>query len=127
MLRKRVSMHTKKIVGAHAACCMFLVGQALGQTPMITSLQGNGTLTWTNNATNVGYRIEWIPSLNDRWKQSWQPAAYVESFTNTVFAVKVPMFYRVAMVTSALPSGMVLVDASSFQMGNSRTNGIDKR
>jgi formylglycine-generating enzyme required for sulfatase activity len=106
------------------AWSLCLVGPAFGQAPVITSFQGNGTLTWTNSLTNVSYRVEWASSLDGRWRQSWQSLSSVESLTNRVFRVPVPMFYRVALVPRALPPGMVLVDADSFQMGNPHTNGI---
>jgi formylglycine-generating enzyme required for sulfatase activity len=122
--RKLINMNSKRTILAYAAGCVFLAGHVLGQAPVITSFQGNGILTWTNSVTNAAYRIEWTSSLGDEWRQSWQSLAYVESLTNQAFAVKVPMFYRVAMGPRTVPLGMVLVDAGRFQMGNPLTNGI---
>ena len=95
---------------------------AFAQGPVITSFQGNGTLTWTNGVTNVMYRVEWSPTLASGWFRSWQSLTSMESQTNRTTSASVPMFYRVVMVTNPVPTDMVLVDAGQFRMGNQSLN-----
>jgi len=43
-----------------AAVSGFLVTLSMGQSPVITSFQGNGQLSWTNALnSNALYRVEW--------------------------------------------------------------------
>ena len=107
-----------------AATIVCAGGLAFGQAPVITSFHGNGELTWTNNVTNVAYRVEWSPSLTEgHWHRSWQSLDFIESRTNASLSAEVPMFYRVVMMTNWPPSGMVLVDRGPFQMGDGYGDG----
>jgi hypothetical protein len=66
----------------------------------ITSLAGNGRLTWTNSFTNGLFSIEWAAALGtNSWRSNWIALQnfWVGGFTNTV---EVPMFYRVKCVTN---------------------------
>ena len=73
----------------------FIVQSSLGQTPIIIQNQGNGTLTWTNDVTNIQYRVEWASSLDGPWYYSWESLSHVNSGTNYSLTVPIPMFYRV--------------------------------
>lgn len=96
---------------------------ARGQSPVITSFQGNGQVTWTNAAnTSAVYHIEWAASLNGPWYRSFQNLKYIEAQSNTTFTVDVPMFYRVVMATNPPPAGMELIEAGAYQMGYPDTN-----
>lgn len=94
-----------------------LATTGLGQAPVITSFQGNGVVTWTNNLQDANYRIEWTPSLGSPWRRTWQDLSYIEAHSNSVVITSVPMFYRVAMITNP-PPGMAFVDAGVFKMGD---------
>ena len=88
------------------------------QTPVITSFQGNGELTWTNGVnTDALYRVEWAAQAGGPWCQTFQAVHTLDAHSNTSFRVSVPMFYRVVMVTNPPPAGMVLVDGGEFEMG----------
>ena len=73
---------------------------AQGQTELeITSIQGNGTLTWTY-PTNVGttsFRVEWAPQAAGPWSAFSNAAAQLDTLapTGTAMSVAVPMLYRV--------------------------------
>ena len=110
------SIHLTKVM----AICSLAAGLQMveAQTPVITSFQGNGQLTWTNGLnTNAIYQIEWASTLTGTWCRSFQNLNYIEAQSNTSFTVNAPMFYRVIMTTTPPPAGMVLIDAGPFQMG----------
>jgi len=67
---------------------------ARAQQPVITSLQGNGQLTWTNAAGTNGFSIEWAPSLAGPWSSSWRALDSLVA-TGAQSTVSVPMFFRV--------------------------------
>lgn len=111
-------MKARTILGA-GAVILFACG-AMGQTPVIDSFQGNGLLTWSNGLnTQAVYRVEWAPEAGGPWSQTFQSLRTVDAQTNTSFTVKVPMFFRVVMVTNEPPVGMVWIDAGEFLMGDS--------
>ena len=92
--------------------------QGASADPVITSIQGNGSLSWTNNINTAAvYRVEWAPSASGPWYRSFQNLSYIEAQSNKAFTATVPMFYRVAMATNPPPAGMCLIEAGPFQMG----------
>lgn len=68
-----------------------LIGQA--QEVRIESLS-RGVLTWTNAHLYGTCRIEWAPSVEGPWYDSWAPLTNLV-VTNRLMSVQVPMFYRV--------------------------------
>lgn len=82
------------------ALCLLSVS-TYAQTSVITSLQSNGVITWTNNVTNAIYSIEWSSSLNGPWSFSWDSLINITSGTNLSMSTSVPMFYRVKMIPEA--------------------------
>lgn len=89
----------------------------------ITSLAGNGRLTWTSSFTNGLFSIEWAPALGTNWHANWNPLQnfWVSGHTNTV---EVPMFYRVKCATNLLwplPAGGKFVFSVSNAIGNVST------
>lgn len=74
--------------------------------PLITSLQGNGLLTWTDPAyrSNSVYHIEWAPRLGEAWRQDWTGLQFLEMDAASQSA-SVPMFYRI--VRQANSAGIV--------------------
>ena len=56
----------------------------------------NGSLTWTNGASNATCHVEWLPGLtgSNTWSHSWLQLRNVVQ-TNPTVTVQVPMFYRV--------------------------------
>ena len=83
-----------KIIATFLFAC-FIAQSSSGQTPIIVQNQDNGTLTWTNDVTNVQYRVEWASSLDGPWYYSWESLSHVNSGTNYSLTVPIPMFYRV--------------------------------
>jgi formylglycine-generating enzyme required for sulfatase activity len=107
---------------AVVACLVALIAtKSAGQSPVITSLQGNGQLSWTNMIiTNAVYRLEWASRLDGVWHSfTYQPINTIDAHDKTVFEVEVPMFYRVVMETNEPPAGAVWIDAGTFAMGDS--------
>jgi len=102
---------------------LFALGSCLavqGQDIAISSLAGNGQLTFTNSFTNALYTIEWAPALGTNWRQNWGP---LQGFwaPGRTSAVQVPMFYRVKCVTDLLfpfPVGREAVFSASDAVGN---------
>ncbi len=74
---------------------------SFGQTSVITSLQSNGVITWTNSVSNAIYRIEWASTLNGSWQSSWDSLRNIATDTNLSTSASVPMFYRVTMIPEA--------------------------
>jgi len=81
-----------------------LVSAGFGADFVITSLSGNGQMTWTNSVTNASYRVEWASSLTGPWKQ-FNALTNLDSIraTNTTVTVAVPMFYRVVWTDPPAP------------------------
>jgi hypothetical protein len=74
---------------------------SFAQNPVITSFQGNGVITWTNNVTNAIYRIEWASTPTGTWYNAWDILRNITVTTNTSMSAPVPMFYRVTMISEA--------------------------
>ncbi len=95
-----------------------LITGALAQTPVVTSIQGNGNVTWTNAVnTNAIYRVEWAATAGGPWCQSLQSVHTIDALGDQSFGAAVPMFYRVVMTTNQPPVGMVWIDGGGVELG----------
>jgi len=67
----------------------------------ITSLNGNGQLTWTNHPafSNGLFSVEWSSTLGTNWHDSWRSLKSLPG-NGSGNSVVVPMFYRVKCVTN---------------------------
>ena len=93
-------------------------GTGWGQEAVITSLQGNGMLAWTNAVnTNSLYRVEWASSATGPWCRNFDNIGSLDGLSQTGFAVRVPMFYRVVMATNPPPQGMAWIEGGDVVLG----------
>ena len=101
-----------------------LAAFAHGQAPVISSIQANGILIWTNAAnTDAVYRVEWAAQAGGPWQRfTASHLNSIDAHTNRQFSVAVPMFYRIVMETNPPPLAMVWIEDGDFQMG--ATNGF---
>src|SRR5436309_15411903 len=82
------------------------VGLVLADDVVITSLNRNGELTWTNSVSKATYRVEWASSAEGPWsKFDVLTNLTLLSATSNVVTVKVPMFYRVVWLDAAAHAG----------------------
>jgi hypothetical protein len=92
----------------------------LGQQVVITSFQGNGSLTFTTPTSNAVSAIEWAPNLTSGWQRDWTKLKYLQG-TSASVTVAVPMFYRVSSQTNGLftvfPPGREIAYWSSNMYG----------
>ena len=86
-----------------------IAGSAFAQTSIVTSLQRNGQLTWTNIDTNLYYRIDWAPSLTGSgvWYNTYSSLIDVRS-SSSIVTSPVPMFYRVTGSSNRTRYGAVV-------------------
>ena len=89
---------------------------------VITSLSGNGVLVCSNLVPGSVAVVEWASAATGPWTNNWAGLDAVTVDSTGIIQVSVPMFYRVRGTNSAspgtVPSGMVLIPAGSFTMGN---------
>jgi len=106
----------------------FLAGitHAAAQQPVITSFSQNGVLVCTNLQPGTVASVEWASSLAGPWQTNWSGLDAVTVGPNANIQVSVPMYYRVRGVayTPPAPSGMVLIPAGSFTMGDTLDGNI---
>lgn len=92
--------------------------EAAAQTTVITSLAGNGQLSWTNSLnTNAIYRVEWAAQTSGPWFRSFDNLKTLDGLSHRQFKVAVPMFYRVVMESNPPPQGMVWVEGGDGEIG----------
>lgn len=92
------------------------------QEVVIQSLAGNGVLTWSNTILpGAGCRVEWAPSLDSSWQNSWDNLLDIPA-TNATTQRPVPMFYRV--VSYPLPTQVIsnVTAATAFSILTNRFN-----
>ncbi|NCA81855.1 MAG: hypothetical protein EOM72_03830 [Opitutae bacterium] len=113
-----MSKNARRWAGAAALLGIWATA-SLAQTAVITSVQGNGQVTWTNVVnTHAIYRVEWASAATGPWHRfTAQPLNTVDALTNRSFSVAVPMFYRVVMATNPPPRGMVWIDGGDVELG----------
>jgi len=95
---------------------------AQAPAPVITSFSGNGVLVCSNLAPGSVATVEWASSVTGPWTNNWAGLDAVTADSTGMIQVSVPMFYRVRG-TNSLPSGMALIPAGSFTMGNCISSG----
>jgi len=102
------------------AALALLCVSALGQVPVISSFGQNGELICTNLQPGSVATVEWAPSVNGPWTNTWEGLDAVTVDSKGAIRVKVPMFYRVVSKAGPVPpsSSRVLIPAGSLTMGN---------
>lgn len=91
-----------------------------GQAPAIDAFSRNGDLTCTNLVPGRTAVVEWAPTVNGPWTNTWAGLASVVADANGAIAVKVPMFYRV-LGQPRTPPGMAWIAPGTFTMGSPDT------
>jgi formylglycine-generating enzyme required for sulfatase activity len=100
------------------------VPSAQAQAPVVASLSRNGELVSTNLVPGSRNDVEWAPTVNGPWTNSWAGLVNMPAGSNGDLRVSVPMFYRVRS-GPATPVGpgdltnMMLIPAGTFAMGDS--------
>jgi formylglycine-generating enzyme len=99
---------------------------AAAQEPVITSFHQNGWLTWTNSEyPGAMYRVEWAATPEGPWHATMDNTVTIDALDDTHFSVIVPMVYRVAMSSKALPRGMKYIEKGEFLMGQTGLAGAE--
>ena len=106
-------------------CAAAVIGVIMGlmgilshaQMPAIESLSLNGDLICTGLRPSSTATVEWAPTVNGPWTNSWAGLDAVAVDDDGTIRVKVPMFYRVL----AAPEGMVWILAGTFTMGSPKS------
>jgi len=105
------------------------VHQTLGQV-VIHSFSQNGVLVCSGLQTGTVATVQWASSLSGPWQTNWAGLTGLAVSNNGTITVSVPMtnpvstFFRVFGVSAtdatppAAPSGMALIPAGSFTMGD---------
>jgi hypothetical protein len=93
--------------------------KARAQAPVIDSLSSNGELISTNLEPDSVAVVEWAPSVDGPWTNTWSGLNAVLVDADGRIRVKVPMFYRVRGVPVGNgPAGMVWIPPGTFTMGS---------
>lgn len=118
----------------HSACIavglMLWASFANAQGVQITAFERNGRIDWTNNDTNLYYRVEWAPSLmgDNPWQDGYGSLVDIRTASPTGTAF-VPMFYRIVgstnrtYVAAPVPRTMFTKDSNYDDGYHSR--GVD--
>ena len=98
------------------------VYRAAAQLPVISSFSQNGVLVCSNLNPGSTCTVQWASSLTGSWSNLYT----LTVASNQTVVASVPMFYRVLGVAATnaaptnppAPSGMALIPAGSFTMGD---------
>ncbi|HNQ90577.1 MAG TPA: formylglycine-generating enzyme family protein [Verrucomicrobiota bacterium] len=115
-------MKTEKRVSAVAvigAMMSLMSSQSQAQLPVIESLSLNGELICAGLQPGSTATVEWAPTVNGPWTNSWAGLDAVVVGTDGTIRVQVPMFYRVLGEPEQTgPAGMVWIPPGTFTMGS---------
>jgi len=92
--------------------------QSHAQPIVIESLSSNGELICTGFRPGSTATVEWAPTVNGPWTNSWAGLEAVVVGPDGTIKVKVPMFYRVRGEPETAPAGMVWIPPGTFTMGS---------
>jgi formylglycine-generating enzyme required for sulfatase activity len=94
---------------------------------VIEAFESSGEIQFTKISNAVSYRIEWASAPGGNWTNFSIGAAYLDEIVSPglgTATASVPMVYRVvATVTNPPPSGMSLIPAGEFVMGDTQGEG----
>jgi hypothetical protein len=65
------------------------------QSPLLTSFQPSGTVTWTNHPGTNAFVVQWAPSASGPWSTNWHALDSIITTARQTL-VSVPVFYRLA-------------------------------
>jgi hypothetical protein len=97
----------------------FIAQCSFGQTQIPIQSQDSGTLTWTNNVTEIRYRVEWSYSSDGPWFYSWDSLSDIHGGTNYILTAHVPLFYRVTMLPES-EHPVITADPSNILTSNGK-------
>lgn len=102
---------------------------APGQAPVIASFSQNGELVCTNLLAWTMATVEWAPTVDGPWTNSWAGLESVMVDSNGTIRVGVPMFYRVRGVPGGSipnpdPARLVWIPPGTFLMGSPETEAV---
>lgn len=100
-------------------CMGMLFVDVQADPPVITSMDHNGTITWSSEQEWPAYfRIEWASSLDGPWYRSFQSLAVIDAHPQGEYTREIPMFYRVVQEDAPPPQGMVWIEGGWFIRGS---------
>lgn len=91
---------------------------AQAQTPVINSFAMPGEVVFGHVPNATSYRIEWAPSTDGPWTNTWSTLSHIPDTGAHAFTAAVPMIYRVVAIQVPPPNDMARIDAGSFVMGH---------
>lgn len=119
-MQKRLSIGTALV----AAACLWMTFKSNAQAPVIESFSTNGELVCKGLKPGSTATVEWAPSVNGPWTNSWAGLTDILVGPDGTIRVMVPMFYRVRGVPQDEPPvGMTLIPAGTFIMGDTFGEG----
>jgi len=82
-------------------------------------LSANGQLTFAVVPGYTNYTVEWAPTVNGPWSDSWEQLRKIAP-AGAAHTVQVPMFYRIRALGTliSVPPGMAYLAAGEFLMGD---------
>ena len=117
----QVSTWRKQLSMVGLSLC--LAGGTGAEEFVIQSFDRSGQLTFSEVPSASVYRVEWAPSADGPWTDSWSSLDAILPTGNGSVTCSVPTWYRVVATvppaTPPVPPGMVLVPGGSFSMGGS--------
>jgi len=104
------------LFGICAGIFVLITTKAPATNIVITSLSGNGMITWTNNVTNLSYQVQWSSGLGQDWHGAWNTLEEMPGGTNLFFTAETPMFLRVVLPDRNVVCGEwnIIIETSTF-------------
>lgn len=79
-----------------ACAILFLAAMhSIAQTSVVVGIHESGSISWSNNASNGTYAIEWASTPTGAWNRTWAGNVGIPA-SGDEMSTAVPMFYRVA-------------------------------
>ncbi len=106
------------LVAVVGAVVGLLGSQVKADPPVIESLSGNGELICSGLEPGSVATVEWAPTVNGPWTNSWAAQGTVVVDPEGMIRVNVPMFYRVrSRPQQTAPEGMALIPGGHISDG----------
>ena len=95
-----------------ALIASLLCGSSVTATNIISGIDHNGWLTWTNITPTGKHHIEWSTTPTGPWNRHWTDLRDIVA-TGTAHTVALPMFFRVVHQPPVAPEWVVITNAGN--------------